>query len=101
MSIPQVRPPIIRDVDDLFQRDARTSIKTLDTAGLRRSTVKGVALGTATVKVPHQLGKIPVGWTIIDKTAQGDVWRDTTVATTQDFLALKASASVTVDLQFW
>lgn len=101
MSIPQIRPPIVRDTDDLFQRDSRTAIKTLDTAGLRRSTVKAVSLGTTTVKVPHQLGKLPIGWVVIDKTAQGDVWRDTTIATTQDYIALKASASVIVDLQFW
>ena len=102
MPLPVVRPPKIRDYDDRYQREARQAIKDLDVAGSRRLTVKAVVLTTGVVNlVPHQLGRKPVGWLVIDKNAQADVWRDATVATSQDKIPLRSSANVTVDLQFW
>lgn len=101
MPIPTVRPPKIRDYEDQYQREAREAIKALDAPGSRRLTVKGQALSGTTTLVRHGLGRIPVGWLIIDKTAQADVWRDTTQAMTNDIIPLKASGAVTVDLQFW
>jgi hypothetical protein len=96
-----IRPPIIRETDDLFQREVRRSIKELDSPEQRRVTVKSIVLGATTVKVPHQLGKLPVGWQVADKNAQADIWRDITVPSTNDYIGLKASATVTVDLIFW
>ncbi len=99
--LPTVKPPLIRDPDDRYQREARQAIKQLDVAGLQRSTVTGVVLGTTTVNVPHQLGKLPTHWIVTDQTANAQVFRDATVATTRDTIPLKASATVTVTLQFW
>jgi hypothetical protein len=101
MGIPTVRLPSVRDPDDRYQREARSAIKSLDSPGIRKVTVANVTLGVATVNVPHQLSKIPVGWLVIDKNAQADVWRDTTVNQTNDTIPLKASATVVVTLQFW
>jgi|ERR1700759_2067623 len=100
MGIPVVKPPLA-DPGSQTQRDTRTAIKALDAAGVRKITVHSIALGTTTVAVAHQLGKKPVGWQIIDKNAQADVWRDSTQTTTNDTIPLKASATVTVDIQFW
>lgn len=99
MGIPVVRPPAIRDREDLYQRDARDAIKALDSPGLRKVTIKGVVLTTTALAVSHQLGKRPVGWQVIDKNAQGDVWREGD--SNKDTIPLRASATVTVDLVFW
>lgn len=99
--LPVLRPPIIRDHDDLYQRDTRTAIKHLDILGAQKSQVKGVVLGATTVLVPHQLGKLPIAWQVTDLNASAVVFRDPTIATTADTIPLKASATVTVDLQFW
>lgn len=101
MGTPIVRPPAIRDREDQYQRDAREAIKQLDAPGARKITVSGVLLGTTTVLVNHQLGKKPVGWLVVSKNAQADIWSDSTQPTTSDKIPLKASATVTVDLQFW
>lgn len=92
--------PKITDHDDRYQREARAAIKSLDKPGLSRTTVT-VTLGATTVLVAHQLGKLPFAWQIIDKNAQADVWRDTTQSVTTDKIPLKASATVTVTIQFW
>lgn len=101
MPLPTFRPPRIVDPGDTSQREIKTAVKQLDQPGTRRVTVTGVKLGTSTVRVPHQLGRVPVGWSISDKDAQADVWRDSTISMTGDFIPLKASATVTVTLQFW
>ncbi len=101
MPLPTIRPPKIRDYDDQYQREARSAIRDLDAPGTRRIVVKGQALVAGVTLVRHGLGKIPVGWAVIDKTANADVWRDTTVATTNDVIPLRATGAVTVDLQFW
>ena len=96
-----IRPPVIRDYFDPTQRETRTAIQGLTTGEIRKTTVRNVVLGTSTVMVPHQFGKIPTNWLIVDKNAQADVWRDATVAATNDFFPLRASATVTVAIQFW
>jgi hypothetical protein len=101
MPVPTVRPPIVTDYDDQNQRQTRTAIKALDQPGNRKVIVKGVALSGTTVRVPHQLGRLPTAWQVIDKTAQADVWRDTASPVSSDSIPLKASAAVTVDLIFW
>lgn len=101
MSIPVLRTPRIIDPGDMSQRQVRTAVKQLDQPGTRRVTVANVQLGATTTKVPHQLGKVPVGWLVTDKNAQADIWRDTSISSTGDYIPLKASATVTVTLQFW
>lgn len=101
MPTPVIRTPKIRDVDDMYQRDARKAVKDISAQLPSRSVVRGVVLGATTVLVPHQLGKQPIAWQITDQTAQADIWRDSTQATTTDKIPLKASATVTVDIQFW
>lgn len=98
MGLPQVKPPIIRDHEDQYQRDARTAIKQLDTVGLRRSTAT-VTLTTSSTNVAHQLGKAPVAWLVVDRNANANVWR--TGAANTDTIPLQASATVTVTIQFW
>jgi|SRR5690349_22837955 len=94
-----LRPPVVDNDPSL--RQVRTAIATLNEPGVRKVTVKSVALGATTMNVPHQLGKTPVGWQVIDKNAQADVWRDPAGTVTNDTIPLKASATVTVDLVFW
>lgn len=100
MAVNTITLPTIRDPDDLYQRDTRQALEQLANQSVQKSTVL-VGLGTTTTLVNHQLGKKPQAWTIIDKNAQADVWRDTTQPITNDKIPLKASAAVTVALQFW
>lgn len=100
MAVAPIAAPVIRDTDSLFQRDTRQAIESLAAQVVQKSTIT-VTLGTTTSLVSHQLGKKPTAWIVVDKTAQADVWRDTTQAMTNDKIPLKASAAVTVTLQFW
>lgn len=101
MPLPTLRTPRIIDPGDQSQRQIRTAVKQLDQPGTRRVTVTNVKLTNVTIKVPHQLGKVPVGWLVTDKNAHADVWRDPTVPTTGDYIPLQATVDVTVTLQFW
>lgn len=58
-----------------------------------------IDIETSTTLVPHGLGRKFVGWHIIDILGDARVWRDDSVIKDRDkFLALKASAAVTVSL---
>ena len=98
MGIPVIRPPTIRDENDTYQREARRAIKQLDTAGLRKSTITALVT-TSNTTVPHQLGRVPVGWQVIDLDANAVVWR--VAASTNDHIFLRASANANVTLQLW
>jgi hypothetical protein len=101
MSATKVRPPILDDVDDRQARQVRTAIQQLTKANPKSVIVPNITLTTSTAMVPHQLGVQPSGWIVVDKTAQADVWRDTSAAATSDLFPLKASATVTVSIQFF
>jgi len=101
MPIPPVPIPRQYDPGDMFQRDARVAFAALADGCERRVTVTGVALGLATVRVRHNLGRIPVGWSVVDATAAATVYRDATDASTTEYIPLKATAATTVSLQFW
>jgi len=55
---------------------------------------ENVALTTATSNVSHKLGRTPVGWLVVDKSADACVWRPSAADAT--ILPLTASAAVTV-----
>jgi len=101
MSNNKVRPPVVTNYDDKYEREIRTAVQRLSELGTKQSLVTNVALTTGTTQVAHRLGVQPTGWIIVDKTAQADVWRDSTVTVTNDLFPLKASANVTVSIQFF
>ena len=101
MGVPGVRAPTIRDQEDQFQRAVRAAIKDLDSPGLRKVVVPNINLVAGLTVIPHQLGKIPVGWQVIDINAQATVWRDSTVALSNDTIALRSSAVAVATIQFW
>lgn len=59
--------------------------------------LEDVVLTTSETNVPHMLNRPYMGWTLVNKNAQADVWVS---SSTQDtiFLNLTASAAVTVSL---
>lgn len=59
--------------------------------------IQDVVITTASVAVSHGLGRTLVGWVVVDKNANADVWRVGT-ANADTLLTLDASATVTVDL---
>lgn len=59
--------------------------------------IQGVVVTTASVAVSHGLGRNLVGWAVVDKNANADVWRVGT-ANADTLLTLDASATVTVSL---
>lgn len=99
MGLPTLRPPPVRNPENLWERDARAVIKRLtDIVGLQRATAT-VTLTTGVTRVSHGLGRAPVAWQLVDKNAQADVWRNGTA--NSDTIPLQASATVTVTIQFW
>ncbi len=94
-----MKPPTVRDPEDLFQREARNAIK--DILGiplLSGRLLTSVDLVVGTNPIPHGLKRPPVGFFIVDKTATGDIWRDADLPTTATTLPLFSSAAVTVSL---
>lgn len=57
--------------------------------------LKDVVLGTTSTFVDHKLGRMPIGWFIVNKNANANVWN---YETTDKYLDLDASAAVTVDI---
>lgn len=57
--------------------------------------IEGVTVTTGTASVAHKLGRTPVGFIVVDKNANADIW---TVSKNNTFLTLDASATVTVSL---
>jgi hypothetical protein len=58
-----------------------------------------VAVGVTEAVVEHGLGRLPVGWEVVDKDAQGDVWRSR--VSTSRFLYLTASAGMNVKIRVY
>lgn len=57
------------------------------------------AIGTSTTLVNHTLDRTVRGWVIVDTNADARIWRDDTDTNdTTKYLALKASAAVTISL---
>jgi len=62
---------------------------------LNGNLIKGVAVPTSNVLVPHGLARLPVGWIIVAKYGAGDVYE---VIRNASDLTLIGSVAVTVDL---
>jgi len=61
--------------------------------------LRDVAIGTSPTAVDHGLGREPLGWMLVDKTAAADVWRSTTTSIApKKLLMLVASAPITATL---
>lgn len=95
-----MKTPIVRDTDDLFQRESADAIKALNgTPILRGRLLTGVKLTTGTYRVPHGLSRPVIGFIVVDMTANTNVWRDATdVGSPQIFLPLISSVAATVSL---
>lgn len=92
--------PAIRDTADRFQRETRDAIRRIQDSPLSGAVVlQDVALDTSTTRVYHRLGRPAVGFLVVDATAEVNVWRDGSFATSPDaILPLVASAPATVTL---
>lgn len=56
-----------------------------------------VQLTTAETNVGHKLGRKPIGWIIVRKNANAEVWEPSSLYPAS-FIQLQASANVTIDL---
>jgi hypothetical protein len=59
--------------------------------------LKSVSLTTSFQNFAHTLGRTPVGWLVVGKNANSDVW-ETPTARNERFLNLRGSAAVLADL---
>lgn len=55
-----------------------------------------VSLSATPLQIAHRLGRVPVGYLVVDRDADRNVW--TSTAATDRFLTLVSSGSVTVKL---
>jgi len=51
--------------------------------------------GAAPVTIEHKLGRQPLGWIVIDKTKQADVWK---ISWSDKFITLDSSAVTSINL---
>ena len=63
--------------------------------GARGSTLTLTFPGAGVVVANHKLGRQPVGWVVVDKSATADVWRTAWTTTT---ISLQASAATAVSV---
>lgn len=88
---------VARAVDPLL---AKPLADTRFLADLGDGLERGIALAAAsTTLIPHGLNRVPRGWRLVDNVADSRVWRDTTAALPERYLALKCSADTTVKLE--
>lgn len=89
--------PSVKDPTDVFQRDARRVFQGIAKQPLTDARlIKDVAIGTASTKVAHGLGRIPSGWLVVDTTADSRVFRDATATSElNSFLHLRATTAGT------
>ncbi|MFO0253035.1 MAG: hypothetical protein ACK52V_02860, partial [Betaproteobacteria bacterium] len=61
-----------------------------------KSQTLQVSLSATPLQIAHRLGRVPVGYLVVDRDADRNVW--TASAATDRFLTLVSSGSVTVKL---
>ena len=66
-----------------------------DLTFLKGRAVNDIEVTTSTVVVDHKLGRQPIGWFIVDKSASGDVWR---TAWNDKTITLDSSATTTINI---
>lgn len=95
-----MKPVIARDESDLFQKDVVSFTRDVSVHPLLNGQlVENISLSGTTVNVPHSLGRTPTGFIVVKKTAQQDVWQDSTsTVDTKSFLPMRAAGAVTVSL---
>ncbi len=69
----------------------------LTSAIIDGTLLKNVELTSAVTQVAHGLGREPLGWIIVNKTANQDVWQPSNDLPRR-FLNLQASGTVTVSI---
>lgn len=95
-ALRQVQRGIVERVNR-FQDGLSPTIAALEAAPLFGGRLlTAVPIAATSTAVVHRLGRAPIGWLVVRKTATCDVWE--TGAATGDVLYLIASAAVTVDL---
>ena len=60
--------------------------------------VENVIVGTSPVNIAHRLGRTPIGWVVVDKNANSDVWSPSSSPQPSSLLTLQASTPVTIKL---
>lgn len=90
-------PIRIRDITDLFQRDAKQAVDSLAAIPILDGVLlEDVSLTTAASRVFHNLGRTVNGFWVVWSEADSRVWVDG--LNTPAFIELRANAPVTVNL---
>jgi hypothetical protein len=100
--MPKTVPPAIRPVAntlaDVFQRETREAIKKIAADPILDYSVKTATIQVAGTKVAHGLGRIPVGWFVVDRMGNGDIYRS---SWDSQFVTFIATNPVTVAIRFF
>ena len=87
---------LLNDVQDATAYVIRQIVQFEELAGVR---LNDVALTTTAQTFSHGLGRCPIGWRVVDKTAAGDPYR---TAWDERTISLRvASGSITCDIFVW
>jgi hypothetical protein len=85
------------DVSKLQERLQEFFVPLVNNPMLDGLLLTNINVGTSETKVEHQLRRAPIGWIIVNKSANADVWQSSGALNTA-FLNLQASAPVTISL---
>lgn len=99
VSMPKRVQSTSRDLNDAQDAIAATLRDVTRFDELDGATARGVTLSTTPVGIAHGLGRMPIGWRVIDKLDPGDVYR--TAWTDRTVTLRTAAGSVRCDLYFW
>ncbi len=69
MTRPVKQAPSITDVTDRNQREVRDMLRDLINHPLLRGVAVTARIGTSPTKVPHPLGRVPLGYLVVDTEA--------------------------------
>jgi hypothetical protein len=74
-----------------------TSVANLENVAINGGyQIKNISLTASTPKaVAHTLGSVPIGWFVVDNTANATIWR---TAWTQQTITLESSANTTISI---
>ena len=88
-------------VDQNFEQ-LETIIQEIQSSEILTSNiVKNISIGTSATQVAHGLNREPIGWIIIKKSANADVWEPSVSSSPSRLISLVSNTSVTVSIMFF
>lgn len=90
------KSPTIRNPEDLFQRDVKGIVDKIKSTPIINGQIVSSAIGTSATRVSHKLGRPPIGFILVDSSADVRVWRSGLSSAQHIFLVANTPATVSL-----